>query len=92
MDDAAVAIGAPVAIDDARQEQAGDHEELGHAEGPRELDHVMHEALAAHGVPHPEGGVGGDDEDDADALGDVDPGDAGVVEAESTGRGDCFII
>ena len=77
--DLAVEIGAPVAVDDAEQEEAGEEEEIRHAERPREGDHVMHEALTAGGLTHAERRMHHDDENDADALGVVEPYDAVVA-------------
>ena len=73
MNDLAIDIGAPVAIDHAGEKKAGDQEEVRHPERLCELHDRVHEALAA--------GRGFDAErrmhhhyhDDADALGIVDP-------------------
>ena len=71
--DLAVEIVAPVAVDDAGQEQAGDQEEVGHAERPREGDRGMHPALAAGRLLDAERRMHHHHHDDAEALGVVDP-------------------
>ena len=76
--DLAVEIGAPVAVDDLRQEQAGDQEEVGHAERPGEFDDRVHPAFAAGGGLDAERRMHHHDEDDAEALGVVDPVDPAV--------------
>jgi hypothetical protein len=81
VDHPAVGVGAPVPVDHARQEEARYEEEIGHAEGLREGDDPVHEALAAHRLSDAEGRVHHHHEEDADALGGIDPGDAAVVEA-----------
>ena len=74
--DLAVEIQPPVAVDHERKEQARDHEEIGHAERPRERDRVVHEAFRARRLLDAQGGVHHHHHDDADALRDVDPVDA----------------
>ena len=75
MHDLAVEIGAPVAVDDLCQEQAGDQEEVRHAEGLGEGDDRVQPALAADGVLDAERRMHHHHEDDAEALGVVDPVD-----------------
>src|SRR5215216_6480523 len=53
MHDAPIGISLPVAVDDARQEQARDEEEVGHAEGPRESDDLVHETSPPIASPTP---------------------------------------
>jgi len=54
--DLAVEIGAPVAVDHDRQEQARDQEEIRHPERLRKRDQKMHEAglAAANSTPSTE--------------------------------------
>ena len=75
MHDLAVEVGPPVAIDDARQEQAGDEEEVRHPERLGELDDGVHPAFAADRCLDAERRVHHHHEDDAEALGIVDPVD-----------------
>ncbi len=72
----AVEEGAPVAIDEAKQEKSGQEEEVGHAKRLREGNDGVHEAFVAHGIAHAERRVHHDDEEDAHALGVVEPDDA----------------
>jgi hypothetical protein len=75
MYDLAVEIGAPVAIDDERQEQARKQEEVWHPERFCEFDHEVHEAgLSGRGL-NAQHRVHHHHHDDADALGIVDPVD-----------------
>ena len=74
--DLAVEIGAPVAVDHAREEQAGDQEEVGHAEGLCERDQLAHPACLARGGLDAERRMHHHHHDDAEALGVVDPVDA----------------
>ena len=76
--DLAVEISPPVAVDDLRQEQTGDHEEVRHAERPREFDHRVHPAFAAGGGFDAERRMHHHHKDDAKALGVVDPVDPAV--------------
>ena len=73
--DLAVEIVAPVAVDDAGQEQPGDQEEVRHAERLGERDQRMHPAFAAGGRLDAERRVHHHHHDDAEALGVVDPVD-----------------
>ena len=73
MQDLAVEIEPPGRVDAARQEEAGDEEEVGHAEGPGELDEIAHPAGLARRLLHAERGMHHHDEADTNALGDVDP-------------------
>ncbi|MGX1287500.1 hypothetical protein AB7M50_006625 [Bradyrhizobium elkanii] len=72
----AVEIGAPVAIDHDRQEQARDQEEVRHPERLREHHDIMHESGLLGGLLDPQHRMHHHDHDDADALGIVDPIDA----------------
>ena len=73
--DLAVEIVAPVAVDDLRQEQARDHEEVGHAEGPSELDQRVQPAIMAGERLDAQRRMHHHHHDDAEALGVVDPVD-----------------
>ena len=73
--DLAVEISAPVAADHMRQKQAGDHEKVRHAERPREIDHRVKPAVLADGRFDAERRVHHHHEDDAKALGVIDPVD-----------------
>ena len=53
MHDLAVEIGAPVAVDHLRQEQARDQEEVRHAERLGEGDHRVQPAFLAGACPTP---------------------------------------
>jgi hypothetical protein len=77
--DLAVEISAPVAVDHLRQEEARDHEEVGHAERPREFDQAVQPAGLAAGCLHAERRMHHHHEDDAEALGVVDPVDSPVI-------------
>ena len=76
MYDLAVEIGAPIAVDDLRQEQAGDQKEVRHAERPGEGDDGMQPALLAGRLLDAERGMHHHHEDDAKPLRIVDPIDA----------------
>ncbi len=76
MHDLAVEIGAPVAVDDLRQEQARDQEEVRHPERLGEGDDGMHPAFLAERLLDAERRMHHHHEDDAEALGVVDPVDA----------------
>jgi hypothetical protein len=71
----AVEIAQPVAIDDAREEQSRDQEEVRHAKRLGEGDGVMHPALAAGSGLHAERGVHHHHHDDADSIRIIDPVD-----------------
>ena len=79
MHDLAVEIGAPVALDHACQEQAGDQEEIRHAKGLGEGDDVMHPAFLPERGLDAQRGMHRHHHDDAQALGVVDPVDAFVL-------------
>ena len=79
MHDLAVEISAPVAVDDVGEEQAGDQEEIGHAERQREGDHGVHPAVLAEGGFDAERRMHHHHKDDAEALGVIDPVDPPVV-------------
>jgi hypothetical protein len=76
MHDLAVEIGAPVAVDDAGQEQAGDHKEVRHPERLGERHQRMHEAVAPGHLLDAERGMHHHHHDDAEALGIIRPVDA----------------
>ena len=73
VDDLLVEIVAPVAVDDAGEEQPRDQEEVRHAEGPGEGDRGMHPALAAGRLLDAERRMHHHHHDDAEALGVIDP-------------------
>ena len=77
--DLAVQIGAPVAVDHVGKKQAGDHEEVGHAERLGERDHIVHPAFMTVGEFDAERRVHHHHEDDAEALGIVDPVDPAMI-------------
>ena len=72
----AVDVEPPRPVDAARQEEAGDQEEVGHAERPREFDEIPHPAGRARRLLDAERRMHHHHHDDANALGDVDPIDA----------------
>ena len=76
MRDFTVEIGTPVAVDDLRQEQARDHEEVRHPERFGKGDEGMHPALLSERLLDAEGGMHHHHKADAKALGVVDPIDA----------------
>ena len=76
MHDLAIEIGAPVAVDHLGQEQAGDQEEVRHAERPGKGDHGVQPALLAGGVLDAERRMHHHHDDDAKPLGVIDPVDA----------------
>jgi hypothetical protein len=69
----AVEIVAPVAVDDAGQEQPRDQEKLRHPKRPGEGDRGVHPALAAGGLLDPQGGMHHHHHDDDDDDDDADP-------------------
>ena len=73
MDDLGVEIGAPRPVDPSRQEQTRDQEEVGHAKRPSPFDEPVQRGGGADRPLDPEGRVHHDDQDDADALGHIDP-------------------
>ena len=75
VDHLAVEIGAPVAVDHDREEQARDQEEIRHPERLCEGDQRMHEAVLAGGQFHAQHRMHHHHHDDADALGVVHPVD-----------------
>ena len=76
VDDLAVEISAPVAVDDAGEEQTGDQEEVGHAERFRERDQMAHPTFLARRGLDAERRMHHHHHDDAEALGVIDPIDA----------------
>jgi hypothetical protein len=79
VDDLAVEIFPPVALDDERQKKAGDEEEVRHPERPGKRNHIMHEAFAARVLADAERRMHHHDQNDANALGIVDPRNAGLA-------------
>ncbi len=77
MDHAPVGEQAPVAVDHAAEEQAREQEEVGDPERLGEGHDRMHEALAPERLAGAERRMHHHDEDDAQALGDIDPGQSG---------------
>ena len=75
MHDLAVQIGAPVAVDDQRQEQARDQEEIRHPERPREGHYRVQPAFLPDRLLDPERRMHHHHEDDAEAFGIVHPVD-----------------
>ncbi len=73
----AVEISAPVAVDHDRQEQPRDQEEVRHPERLGERDQEMHETGLAGGQLDAQHRMHHHHHDDADALGVIDPVDAG---------------
>jgi hypothetical protein len=86
MDDSPVGEAPPAALDVARQEEAGDQEEIRHPERLGEGNDVMQPALAAKRLAESQGGVHHHDEDDAHALDRIDPGKARGVGGASSRR------
>ena len=80
MDHLGVEVAAPGPVDARGQEQPGDQEEVRHAEGPRPLDESMQGGLGADGLLHPQRRMHHDDQNDADAFGDIHPIQPAVLE------------
>ena len=75
MDDPLVEKLAPWPVDGTPEGEAGDHEEIRYAKGLREGDHLMQPARGADLDPDAERRMYHRHEDDAPALGIIDPCD-----------------
>ena len=89
--DLAIEIRTPVAIDHVRDEKSGDQEEVGHAERPSEGDDMVQPSFAAGSLFDAQRRMHHDDENDAEALGVIDPGDALPACWAGCGRRACDI-
>ncbi|MCY1372261.1 hypothetical protein D9M69_594560 [compost metagenome] len=75
MYDLTIEIAPPWPVNDEAEKQAGDQEEVGHAERLGEGHDMMHPAFRACRLFHAQRGMHHDDEDNANTLGNIDPVD-----------------
>ena len=87
MDDPLVEKLAPWPVDGTPEGEAGDHEEIRYAKGLREGDHLMQPARGADLDPDAERRMYHRHEDDAPALGIIDPEDAAPLHGGAVGFG-----